>query len=366
MCCRDYIWQHGDGNSAPAVSKLQVSSMRYIVALLIIVIITNPVTSKTVKLYDKYYLLGEKTLDILDNAVSYLQKQYIRLCQPSLIGLRIAQGQFEVITNDRRFFNMTLYYDALQMYHQISRLLLADATSEATYWSKKNQKYHSSSNTLVSQPWKLSNLDREFKLIPVQIRNERIYDHGIHHGNDYGMACLNELMGQRNAMPCTISAECWQSNILEDLQGHKLVRQIIYFMLAKDLKCHAQVTQRLLHHSKYHDVNDLLQAFCSYAYLEVKTLYEQYDLKMIQAQQIFLEEIVFCAASGFSDFYNYNFMKEVFQYQSFSGCFSMSKSRRKIRNIDHNEKQDAYCPKLKGTIFFLSSVGFIYYHVDEF
>ena len=70
----------------------QVSVIRFVLALLTIISCKNPVISKTVKLYDKYYLLGEKTLDNMDSAILYLQKKQFHFCHPSLLGLRIAQG----------------------------------------------------------------------------------------------------------------------------------------------------------------------------------------------------------------------------------------------------------------------------------
>lgn len=253
-------------------------------------------------------------------------------------------GQLKIIANDRRLFNMTLYSDALQLYHRLSRLLLSTKLEPA-----HNRKDNSKSNMLITRPWNLLNLDNQLKLMEVHIRDERIYDHGVYQSDDgYGIDCLNELMGYGGATLCTITDECWQNNIKEDLQGHKLVRQILYFMLANELKCYKQIKQRLHHHDKYHDIVDLLRAFCSYAYREVKTLYEKFDMKVIRAQQIFMEEIIFCAASGFSDFYDYNFIKQVFQYQSFSGCFSTSVLRRKIKSVDQNVNSQAYCHRLKG------------------
>lgn len=74
--------------------KPQVSAIRFTLALLIITTITSPVIPKTVKLYDKYYLLGEKTLDNIDSAISYLQRKHFHLCHPSLLGLQIAQGMY--------------------------------------------------------------------------------------------------------------------------------------------------------------------------------------------------------------------------------------------------------------------------------
>ena len=252
--------------------------------------------------------------------------------------------QLKIIANDRRFFNMTLYHDAIQLYHQLSRLLLSTTLEP----SDKNNNVLKS-NMLTTRSWKLMNLDNRLKLIKVRIRNERIYNHGIYRNDDnYDMDCLNELMGYGGATPCTITDECWQNNIKEDLQGHKLVRQILYFLLANDLSCNKQIKQRLRHHGKYHDIADLLRTSCSYAYREVKTLSEQFDIKVIRAQKIFMEEIVFCAASGFSDFYNYDFIKQVFLYQSYTGCFSTSLSRRKLRSIDQNINSQAYCHRLKG------------------
>ncbi|XP_006896702.1 PREDICTED: UPF0764 protein C16orf89 homolog [Elephantulus edwardii] len=130
---------------------------------------------------------------------------------------------------------------------------------------------------------------------------------------DSSSQCVVELLGTRvkDSQPCSYSPLCEALLTTYDGSDHYLSHQVFYFLLSRMIGC----TEGL-----FKETQHFLDHFCA----KMMNLNQKADAERHpdSHQELFMQNILFCGLGGFVDFYKFQWLKTILNWQNpQKGCF---------------------------------------------
>ncbi|XP_021583311.2 UPF0764 protein C16orf89 homolog isoform X3 [Ictidomys tridecemlineatus] len=125
-------------------------------------------------------------------------------------------------------------------------------------------------------------------------------------------ACLVQLLGTGNSsQPCRIPDFCRTLVTQPNCSGYRLSHQLLFFLWARMQGC----TEGLFHQSQHY-----ISVFCANM-MELNRRAEAFGYAY-PTRDLFMENIMLCGISGFSDFYKLRWLEAILSWQRpWEGCF---------------------------------------------
>ncbi|XP_046300846.1 UPF0764 protein C16orf89 homolog isoform X2 [Marmota monax] len=125
-------------------------------------------------------------------------------------------------------------------------------------------------------------------------------------------ACLVQLLGTGNSsQPCRIPDFCRTLMTQPNCSGYRLSHQLLFFLWARMQGC----TEGLFHQSQHY-----ISVFCANM-MELTRRAEAIGYAY-PTRDLFMENIMLCGISGFSDFYKLRWLEAILSWQRpWEGCF---------------------------------------------
>ncbi|XP_037360478.1 UPF0764 protein C16orf89 homolog [Talpa occidentalis] len=246
-------------------------------------------------------------LSVLERATSFLKKRLPEINLDGAVGFRVLQAQLkgtqEVWTRDPLLQPLSLRMGELA--ERLEGLLRASMV----YLNLSDPKYLKEFQPIL-QPgfWKLPTAWTRTTASLVYPKLEAQDSFSEEHSDQ----CLVQLLGTGtdSHQPCRVSDFCRTLMTKPSCWGYSLSHQLLFFLMARMKGC----TEGLFFQSQSYmsrfcanmmDLNHRVEAV-GYAY---------------PVRDIFMENIMFCGISGFSDFYKLKWLEAILGWQKQQGCF---------------------------------------------
>ncbi|XP_012587253.1 PREDICTED: UPF0764 protein C16orf89 homolog [Condylura cristata] len=247
-------------------------------------------------------------LSVLERATSFLKKRLPEINLDGVVGFRVLQAQLrgarEVWARDPRLQAQSRRVGELA--ERLEGLLQASAV----YLNLSDPKYLREFQPIL-QPgfWKLPNAwtRTTASLVYPKLKAQDTFS------EEHSDQCLVQLLGTGTAgrQPCQVSSFCRALVTEPGCWGYSLSHQLLFFLMARmkgctgGLFCQSQsYTSRFC--ANMMDLNRRVEAL-GYAH---------------PTRDIFMENIMFCGLSGFSDFYKPEWLEAILGWQKpQEGCF---------------------------------------------
>ncbi|XP_068945907.1 UPF0764 protein C16orf89 homolog, partial [Petaurus breviceps papuanus] len=195
------------------------------------------------------------------------------------------------------------------------------------------------------------------------------FDNSSFFSEELSDSCMTLLLGTKKEglQPCTVTDLCRELMTKPDCTGYALSHQLLYFLFAKMKGC----SDGLFLQSKYY--MDVLCA--NMMALNLKT--EEVGFPFL-SQDLFLENIMFCGLSGYSDFYKPRWLQAILTWQQpKKGCFGKPYDNRKhlprvvkdqqqsLRRVKRREKGFPDGCSSHNTAVAVAALGGFLYHSAE-
>ncbi|MBZ3879699.1 UPF0764 protein C16orf89-like protein [Sciurus carolinensis] len=182
-------------------------------------------------------------------------------------------------------------------------------------------------------------------------------------------ACLVQLLGTgtNSSQPCGISDFCGTLMTQPNCSGYKLSHQLLFFLWARMQGCTKGLFGQSQHYIRVFcanmmDLNQRAEAI-GYAY---------------PTRDLFMENIMFCGISGFSDFYKLQWLEAILSWQKpQEGCFGKPAARKEghpkapahqqhVLRVKRREKQFTDGCSCHNTAMAVAALGGFLYVLAEY
>jgi len=274
------------------------------------------------ELHIKY---GGLALNALERLLNFFESDINNLNLDGLYGLRIAQGQLDVLheiltstSNEKSHItDKNKYIQSLSI--QIERI----ANKSLTEIERKTSSYLHRFILIANKPFKIEYQLRKLK--------KNLIENGLRTSDfneDESDSCFAELLGTNdhlNTTKCLISQSCWSMMTSSMTKDYRLTHQLLWFLIAKNINCidNRSISNLANKHLKY-----LEDRYCSNIYQDA-----QLNINNDDNQDLFLEQLLLCSIIGYEEFLRFDWFNTILTWQhSEYGCFS-SESDLNISNL---------------------------------
>ncbi|XP_057606274.1 UPF0764 protein C16orf89 homolog [Hippopotamus amphibius kiboko] len=304
-------------------------------------------------------------LSALDRATSFLKKRLREINLDGVVGFRVLEVQLkgaqEKWSQDPRLQPLGMHVGKLA--EKLAPLL----HRSIFYLNLSDPKYlREFQPTIESGFWKLPHTWTHTKASMVYPTFEQQESFSEEHSD----LCLVQLLGSRmnSSQPCRLSDFCRTLMTRPGCSGYYLSHQLLFFLVARMRGC----TKGLFGQSQHYmnlfcanmmDLNQRAEAI-GYAY---------------PTRDLFMENIMFCGISGFSDFYKLRWLEAILSWQKpQEGCFgkpaaedeelpkAIQYQQHFLRRVKRREKQFTDGCSSHNTAMAVAALGGFLYVLAEY
>lgn len=182
-------------------------------------------------------------------------------------------------------------------------------------------------------------------------------------------ACLVQLLGTgtNSSQPCGISDFCRTLMTQPNCSGYSLSHQLLFFLWARMQGC----TEGLFRHSQHY-----ISVFCANM-MDLNRRAEAIGYAY-PTRDLFMENIMFCGLSGFSDFYKLRWLEAILSWQKQrEGCFGKPAAKeqghpegpphqQRVLRVKRREKQFTDGCSCHNTAMAVAALGGFLYVLAEY
>lgn len=267
--------------------------------------------------------LVRQVIDSLSNLLNFFQRDSVDLNIDGIFGIRIAQGQLQIIKknlieeNDRSSSNEIFLVDSFSS--QIDKIVnesLKNIRPEDNLYFKRFSQ-------MVSSPFMVESRIRLIKrnLIDNGEKNE-IFDEIA------SDQCFGELLGSNDdhSRQCFVSESCWNSMTQPKQKNYVLTHQLLWFIVAETIGCFEKKNVSM---AAKENLIRLEDQFCSNIFEDATR-----NIENNENQDLFLEQVLLCSIVGFRQFLRSDWLLKILSWQNPNyGCFDDSTRIRTRRRL---------------------------------
>ncbi|XP_027695519.1 UPF0764 protein C16orf89 homolog isoform X1 [Vombatus ursinus] len=309
--------------------------------------------------------IGRMILPALEKATSFMEKRFSELNLDGVSGFWILEVQLKGVL-EKWGQEPALKPLSLKVENIVKKLL--PLITRATIYLKLSDSmyFKEFQETLKPGFWNLPHSwsQTNTSMIYSKFSNSHPFSEGL------SDSCMALLLGtkEEGLQPCTVTDVCRELMTKPGCMGYTLSHQLLYFLIAKMKGC----SDGLFLQSKYY--MDILCANMMALNLEI----EQVGFPFLN-QDLFMENIMFCGISGYSDFYKPRWLQIILTWQQpKEGCFGKPYDNRKqlprvgkdqqqsLRRVKRREKgfSDG-CSSHKTGVAVAALGGFLYHSAEH-
>lgn len=252
----------------------------------------------------------------LQKLTNFFRSDATSLNPDALFGLRLGQGQLDVITRVSQEQPLLLPTTLVEEITRMSERVNETAILSYPSIQRNEGSYFQSFKPIIIKPFPAF-----FTKKHVFARTGKAPDQTWkEYDEKRGDACYTEILdsgeGEARSEHCAISDSCWAFMNRPQKHGYALTHQMLYFMLARTF-CGPEVSRRIVPRT----IDDAFQNKCQNIYEDSAAL-SQGDYVGQSNRDLFAEQILLCAVSGFDEFLTSRTLNLILSWQDESiGCF---------------------------------------------
>nr|XP_020835347.1 UPF0764 protein C16orf89 homolog isoform X1 [Phascolarctos cinereus] len=349
----------------------------YLLGLLLLPLLLPPLSLQQQDLSENKVAMGRMILPALEKATSFMEKRFRELNLDGVMGFWVLEVQLKGVL-EKWGQEPALKPLSLRV-EKIVKKLLPLITRATIYLKLSDSKYFKEfQETLQPGFWNLPHSWSQtntsiiyFKKVP-PAAPLIIYKHSSQKFLPflYTFEAQDQFSERQKEglQPCTVTDICRELMTKPGCMGYTLSHQLLYFLIAKMKGCSAG----LFLQSKYY-----MEIFCANMMaLNLKT--EEVGFPFLD-RDLFMENIMFCGLSGYSDFYKPRWLQAILTWQKpKEGCFGKPYDNRKqlpivgedqqqsLRRVKRREKgfSDG-CSSHKTAVAVAALGGFLYHSAEH-
>ncbi|XP_072464578.1 UPF0764 protein C16orf89 homolog [Notamacropus eugenii] len=300
----------------------------YLMGLLLLLLpLLFPPLSLQQDLSESKVAMGRMILPALEKATSFLEKRFRELNLDGVLGFWVLEVQLNGVL-EKWGQEPALKPLSLRV-EKIVKKLLPLITRATIYLKLSDSKYLEEFQEIL-QP-EFWNLPHSWSHTDTSMIYSD-FDNSDFFSEDLSDTCMTLLLGTKKEglQPCTVTDLCRGFMTKPGCIGYALSHQLLYFLFAKMKGC----SDGLFLQSKYY--MDILCA--NMMALNLKT--EEDGFPFLD-RDLFMENIMFCGLSGYSDFYKPRWLQAILTWQHpKEGCFGKPYDNRKqLPRVGEDEQQ---------------------------
>ncbi|CAF1487486.1 unnamed protein product [Rotaria sordida] len=254
---------------------------------------------------------GGHALYALQQLLNFFESDANNLNLDGLYGLRIAQGQLNVLHQNLilSINKKNSLTDKNNIIHSLSIQIERIANISLNRIAYEEKSYLHQFYLIVYHPFVIDYQSRKI--------NKHLIEHGKRNSNfheEESDKCFAELLGtsdRLNSTKCFISESCWNMMTSPMSQNYRLTHQLLWFLIAKNIDCiHDDIANKNLNHFEDY--------FCANIYEDARmNLFHNIN------QDLFLEQLLLCSIIGYEEFLRFDWFNIILTWQHPDyGCFS--------------------------------------------
>ncbi|XP_074866950.1 UPF0764 protein C16orf89 homolog [Carettochelys insculpta] len=274
----------------------------------------------------------------LEKATFFLENKYRDINLDGVVGFHILQVYLE-----RALEKWASKHELLSQKARVERLVkkLSSSIEKATHsLGQSDPKYFKEFEPIL-QPhfWTLSpswnHTDSSYaysKFDSINCFTEKMSD-----------KCYLYLLGtwKDHGRSCVVTKNCRKIMTKFGCSGYSLSHQLFYLMIADMKRCSDPLFQRAQYYKNI---------FCA-SMMKLNLMIESNGFR-IQSRDLFMENIMFCGMSGFSDFYKRRWLETILTWQKpEEGCYGMPSENSEHPSLVKDQKQPLRRVKRKEQMF---------------
>ncbi|XP_037775262.1 UPF0764 protein C16orf89 homolog [Penaeus monodon] len=291
--------------------------------------------------------LVSRVIAALDSSISYYENNFKQMNFDGIFGAKVVEGQLNLIVAEYNKGFLSATMDSFMRNKVASIATRAGRVVKLAipYLYKKNRKYmgkmerlfqlswdvgHSHRNVDMSLKWS----DRTFTLALEEELTEVQSDH-----------CIAELLEPIEGVMCRMTDVCQQMMTKAGRERYALVHQILYTVVAEMSGCGSRLERWLVRHDRSGSIEQLQGEMCSNLYSEALTLTSvAFSDNVLNNRDLLMEMEFVCGMLGYVEFLWRDWLADILDWQSKSGCFSSTKPHVAIgRKLLREEKLPDGC-----------------------
>ncbi|XP_036595631.1 UPF0764 protein C16orf89 homolog [Trichosurus vulpecula] len=332
--------------------------------LLLLPLLLSPLSLQQQDLSESKVAMGRMILPPLEKATSFLEKRFRELNLDGVLGFLVLEVQLNGVL-EKWGQEPALKPLSLRV-EKIVKKLSPLITRATVYLKLSDSKYLKEfEETLQPGFW---NLPHSWSHTNSSMIYSNFDDSDIF-SEELSDSCMTLLLGTKKEglQPCTVTDLCRELMTKPGSVGYALSHQLLYFLLAKMKGC----SDGLFLQSKYY--MDISCANMMALNLET----EKFGFPF-QNHDLFMENIMFCGLSGYSDFYKPRWLQAILTWQQpKEGCFGEPYDNRKqlpragkdqqqsLRRVKRRDKGFSDGCSSHNTAVAVASLGGFLYHSAE-
>lgn len=250
-----------------------------------------------------------RTLDAIDHVLGWARAHYDSLILDFIFGLRIAQGELEVLVDrPSSGWGDTVIFRLQYLHQKVTNLV--DLTMGTIAVTK--DPYYENMKRIISQGYSFTSIypkDRTFTLPKKQAAPKRARTFNETQSDN----CMLEILGTPEVKACTISMACFRQMTNDHSEEYQLTHQLLYFMLGEIRGCGGE-----------------LKVLAQWMGLSIQDKMEQYTIKMYQRMKsifdngsfdLFSEMVMVGQMLNYDHFYSAPITELLLLWQHPSGCY---------------------------------------------
>ncbi|XP_074052431.1 UPF0764 protein C16orf89 homolog [Macrotis lagotis] len=324
--------------------------------LLLLSLLLSPLSLQQQDFSESKAAMARMILPALEKATSFMEKRYRELNLDGVLGFWVLEVQLKGVLE--KWGQEPVLKPLSLRVDNIGKKLLPLITRATVYLKLSDSKYLKEfQETLQPEFW---NLPHSWSLTNTSMIYSK-FDNSDYFSEELSDSCMTLLLGtkEEGLQPCTVTDLCRELMTKTGSMGYALSHQLLYFLLAKMKGC----SDGLFLQAKYY--MDILCA--NMMALNLKT--EEIGFPFLN-QDIFMENIMFCGLSGYSDFYKPSWLQAILAWQRpKEGCFGTpygEDQTQLLRRVKRREKGFADgCSSHKTAVAVAALGGFLYHSADH-
>ncbi|XP_071978819.1 UPF0764 protein C16orf89 homolog [Engystomops pustulosus] len=262
-------------------------------------------------------------LSAIEKAIQLLQNEYKEINLDGMFGFRLLseeiKGTLERLDAEKDPYLFTLM--------DILNNALNEALNKTSYSVQKmDPKYYEEFQEFLQGGFWIP--PTSWKQTSPGLVYSELADDSSYYIQDYSDQCISALMGNRkeNKEPCVVTAPCLKAMTREDLSDYSLSHQLLFFLIGKMKHCRNDLFVK--------DIDYYEDLYC--ANMMNGNLNIERNGYPQEKRDLFMENILLCGLSGFSDFYKPEWLNQIISWQDpVTGCYGEIGNNVSSANTDN-------------------------------
>uniref|UniRef100_A0A0B6Z888 Uncharacterized protein n=1 Tax=Arion vulgaris TaxID=1028688 RepID=A0A0B6Z888_9EUPU len=252
--------------------------------------------------------------------VNFMNTDYSEMNMDGVFGMRLCQGILYGTMEDCSRPDFSCPSELVDKLKDLYNQLNISCNKALPYIQAEKENYYNIYLPAIEAPCMLNYIPETFPPASVDNINTNIVYEGQKGNYCYSSIMGTSKVGERAPPKCTIPEECWKMATVKGTVGYYTTHQLLYLIYGEHNECHEEL-EELIRRDNFTSMRDMERYLCQQIHLDA-TYRERNSEMQVEAEDLFLEQVLLCSVLGFQNFFTEKWMRMVISWQTARGCFT--------------------------------------------